>query len=444
MRSLLGLFLAFSTAFAQPLVDVETVFVGDPLNEADLTGFGGVSYAYRIGKYEVTIAQYTAFLNSVARYGDNHRLWTSGMEIDRTVAGIQRRGSGTPQDPYVYSEIGPFGSARPIGANVAGNRPIAYVSWFSAARFCNWLHNGATEDADTETGAYALNGALEGDAPARNPDAKWWIPTENEWYKAAYYKGGSTNAGYWLYPTQSDTPPSNDIQRLSDSNSANYFTEVRFAVTQASLDDFSQNYLTSVGAFSNSASAYGTYDQGGNLHEWNDYDGVPGPTRGRRGGDRVSSELPLSSEDRYLDPPPDQGTSFVGFRVATVPTSSDPGVTSEFDLGVLAGRSEVINNPSTYGLFTQPQYDANRIAGRQDVISDPVSFNLYDETSIMDLSFGAKMVKKEGGNAVFELRLQTSTNLVTQPFSDYGDPITNTIPMPGRAGFLRVRAVDAP
>jgi hypothetical protein len=117
---------------------------------------------------------------------------------------------------------------------------------------------------------------------------------------------------------------------------------------------------------------------------------------------------------------------------------------AQFESGRSSGQADVTNSPASFGLFTQPQYDGNRIAGRQDVISDPASFNLYDETSIMDLSFGAKMVKKEGGNAVFELRLQTTTNISTQPFSDYGDPVTNTIPMPGRAGFLRVRAVDAP
>ena len=46
-------------------------------------------------------------------------------------------------------------------------------------------------------------------AITRNAGATYFIPSENEWYKAAYYKGGSTNAGYWTYPTQSNTAPSN-------------------------------------------------------------------------------------------------------------------------------------------------------------------------------------------------------------------------------------------
>ena len=50
-------------------------------------------------------------------------------------------------------------------------------------------------------------------AITRNAGATYFIPSENEWYKAAYYKGGGTNAGYWLYPTKSNTAPSNVLIR---------------------------------------------------------------------------------------------------------------------------------------------------------------------------------------------------------------------------------------
>jgi len=67
--------------------------------------------------------------------------------------------------------------------------------------------NGGTSSSSTETGAYTLNGGTSGNAPAVNVGAAVYIPTENQWYKAAYYKGGSTNAGYWDYATQSDSAP---------------------------------------------------------------------------------------------------------------------------------------------------------------------------------------------------------------------------------------------
>jgi len=116
----------------------------------------------------------------------------------------------------------------------------------------------------------------------------------------------------------------------------------------------------------------------------------------------------------------------------------------QFESGRASGRADVTDAPASFSLFTQAQYDGNRAAGRLDVVSNPASYNLYDDESIMDLRFGGKMVRKEGGNAVFELQLQVTTNLATDPFANYGVPITNTIPMPGRAGFLRIRSVDQP
>jgi hypothetical protein len=79
---------------------------------------------------------------------------------------------------------------------------------FTCYRYCNWLHNGkpvgVQNSNTTEGGAYTLNGT---NLAVKNPGAKYHIPTKNEWIKAGYYKGGGTNAGYWTYATQSDTPP---------------------------------------------------------------------------------------------------------------------------------------------------------------------------------------------------------------------------------------------
>ena len=42
---------------------------------------------------------------------------------------------------------------------------------------------------------------------SKNAGAQWWIPSENEWYKAAYNNGGSAATDYFLYPTGSNSPP---------------------------------------------------------------------------------------------------------------------------------------------------------------------------------------------------------------------------------------------
>ena len=251
-----------------PLVNIETVLVGDPGNPPDSTGYGSVAYAYRIGKYEVSIAQYTTFLNSVAK-SDPYGLYSSNMAMWLSVAGIARTNS---PNFYRYSPIEPAGT-NPIGAASSSNRPIAFVSWLDAARFCNWLHNGATNGASTETGAYTLNGATSSGGPfIRNPGAKWWIPSEDEWHKAAYYR--DAEAGYWFYPTQSYDPPGNFIggaanQANSYRPSGDTGTFV-YSVTRNSAFSSNQNYLTEVGAFMGSPSRYGTFDQAGNLSEFTD------------------------------------------------------------------------------------------------------------------------------------------------------------------------------
>ena len=73
----------------------------------------------------------------------------------------------------------------------------------------------------TETGAYTLNGdtAVYFDGDTRNAGATYFIPSENEWYKAAYFN--PSNSTYWTYPTQSNSTPSN-VLSATGTNNANY------------------------------------------------------------------------------------------------------------------------------------------------------------------------------------------------------------------------------
>ncbi|MBL6832216.1 MAG: SUMF1/EgtB/PvdO family nonheme iron enzyme, partial [Pirellulales bacterium] len=146
---------------------------------------------FQIMKYEFTNQQYTDFLNSVAAT-DTYSLYNANMGSSAR-GGITRSGSS---GSYTYA----------VKTNM-GDKPVNYVSWFDAARVANWLQNGQGSGS-TETGAYTLvGGQTSGTAPAVNPGASYFLPTENQWYKAAYYKGGSAMADYWDYATQSDTTP---------------------------------------------------------------------------------------------------------------------------------------------------------------------------------------------------------------------------------------------
>jgi len=295
---------------AQAEVNIVTVPVGD-LRNADDTyggGYGGVDYAYRIGKYEVTAGQYAEFLNAVAGRVDTYGLYNDGMAIPYWGSDITKNGDGTISDPYTYS-VPP----------AAVNRPVNFVSWGDSARFANWMHNGQPEGAQdsstTEDGSYSLGGATDTAAlwaVTRNPNATWVIPTEDEWYKAAYYdpqKPGGV--GYWYYPTRSDTQPGRDLADVSGNN-ANYGGDPR------PIDPpYSQ---TIVGQFLNSESPYGTFDQGGNEWEWTE--ALSGSTqRGRRGGSYNWEYKTLRASARMGADPAGNSQS-IGFRVASIPEPS--------------------------------------------------------------------------------------------------------------------------
>src|SRR4051794_12049669 len=75
-------------AMGPGLTNLEFVPVGNPGNPADpqdyegtIDGYGAVSQPYRIGKYEVTSAQYTQFLNAVAKT-DAFGLYNASMFTD--------------------------------------------------------------------------------------------------------------------------------------------------------------------------------------------------------------------------------------------------------------------------------------------------------------------------------------------------------------------------
>jgi formylglycine-generating enzyme len=305
-------FVVLCAVSASAAINIDYVSVGNPGNAADpATGslYGAVAHEYNIAKNETTIANYATFLNAVAQT-DTYGLYSTFMETNANIAGIQR--IGTSGD-YSYTVIG------------SGNRPITYVSWFDAARFANWLHNGQPSGAQTasttEDGAYTLAGAISGVGISKNLGASVWIPSEDEWYKAAYYdpnKDGPGMGGYWAQATQSDTITSNTV---GVAGAANHIDSTNaYAVTQSTSYSFSQNYLTDVGAYGlNSDSAYGTNDQAGNVWEWND--AVIGASRGVRSGswDWDSSTPPASI--RIFNDPQIEGHD-TGFRTASIPEPS--------------------------------------------------------------------------------------------------------------------------
>lgn len=261
-------------------ITMDYVTIGDPNN----TGYGvsppigSIDYVFKMGKYEVTTAQYAEFLNAKAKT-DPYGLYHSSMGT----RGLSRSGVDGAYNYTVSIEW--------------QNKPISLVSFFDAARFANWLGNGQGS-SDMEDGAYTLLGATSG-AFNRNSDSVVWIPSYNEWTKAAYYNANS--AAYSLFPNGKN-------QRIG--------SEMNYSGSIVDVGSYPQtNY-------------YGTHDQGGNMAEWTDTDRNGGINSDKifRGGsysDHLNNESgSLMRIDKLSDFSPQTESWGIGFRVASIPEPS--------------------------------------------------------------------------------------------------------------------------
>jgi formylglycine-generating enzyme required for sulfatase activity len=285
--------------FVSQPVTLGFVTVGDPGNAADpATDFGAVADTYMIGETEVTNAQYAEFLNAKAVLGDPLGLYDERMA---DVPDIRRSGS-----PFFTYSV------------VAGreNKPITNVSFYDALRFANWLNNGAGILGDTETGSYTLEGgtAIPSNGPTvtRNASARIALPSEDEWYKAAYYDEASMSYNPYPFADGFDGAAC-EVPAGTTSHSASCLG----AVVNGS----------DVGAYTTSWSSYGTFDQGGNVSEWNE--AIIGSERGERGGNWNGTADRLAASVWDSDSPTAED-AFTGFRVVNVPEPDQV-------IGLLAG-----------------------------------------------------------------------------------------------------------
>ena len=305
MQRLCGLLLSLVLSSSASAVSMEWTAISNPGNACDplpstLDGpgcFGAVGYAYNVGTYEVTHAQYAEFLNAKAAT-DPLGLYNTSMGS----GGITRTGSS---GSFTYT-------VKPTFAD----KPVYYVSFYDAVRFANWLSNGQGS-GDTETGSYTLLGGTatpsNDSTVMRAAGATIVLPNENEWYKAAYY--AASTASYFDYPAGSDT-------------------QTTCAGATATPNSASCNFVAGIvakGSYTGSASPSGTYDQGGNAFEWNETLGLrsgyidcrPDRTkcRGLQGGSFATPALYLGglALDYRLATSESMGT---GFRVAMIP---EPG-----------------------------------------------------------------------------------------------------------------------
>jgi formylglycine-generating enzyme required for sulfatase activity len=276
---------------AASAVNIDWVTVGGAGNACDTQTngcFGAVAQEFRIAKTEVTNTQYTEFLNAVAAT-DTNGLFNGNM--GGVLGGITQSGiSGS----FTYS-------AKAGRENV----PVNYVSFYDSLRFSNWLQNGqptgAQGNATTEDGAYTITSAgIANNSITRNAGATIFLTSEDEWYKAAYYD--ALSASFFDYPAGTDVQSTCALPSAT-GNIANCAGAVGAPI--------------SVGAYALSAGPNGTFDQGGNVQEWNE--SVLNTTlRGTRGGSFASAVATLSGAKRNGQDPSAGERVNTGFRVAAV------------------------------------------------------------------------------------------------------------------------------
>jgi len=305
-----------STVLGSTVDPADMVTIGNPGNAGYIINeLGAVSYTFDISKYETTNQQYADFLNAVGGSNPNN-IYDARMASDLNGGIVQ---SGTPGS-FTYSVKS---GTNPMGAAYA-NLPVNFVSWFSAARFVNWLHNGeSTNPSSIENGSYALNGATSGALPSRSPNATFVLPSIDEWFKAGFNNGGLTSTDYTTWATNNATRPATNVSDITLANVANYGGAA--AGSSGPL---------AVGSYTNSLSHYGLYEMMGNVAEMTDT-ANPG---------NVSQWAAMSGSFGTA------AASLASFNAPTLPSTYVIGTSAMPQIGFRVAEVVPVPEPSTFAL----------------------------------------------------------------------------------------------
>jgi formylglycine-generating enzyme required for sulfatase activity len=243
--------------------------------------YGGVAYNFRIGTYEISQDMI-------------ERATASGMTRDVTAGAW------------------------------AGNRPAANITWIHAAGFVNWLNTSTghqkaydiTEQDDYGRIYMTLWSSAQawqtgGENLYRHKDAFYFLPSENEWYKAAYHKNDGVTANYWDYATSSNITPKAVASGMEGG------TAVYNGMGNQPAP------VTNSGGFN----VYGAMGMTGNVYEFNEsaFDAPnddPYKHRVVRGGAFAAGDYYLNSSLRFNAglTNVDGADDITGFRVASIST----------------------------------------------------------------------------------------------------------------------------
>jgi hypothetical protein len=232
------------------------VTIGDPGNRAGAEeeypyglgrrGVGSVGYEYRIAQTEFTVEQHIQFALAYAPYYfADHDRFTATPDFAGDFFTLVNIGGQYGVSNYVPSEA---------------HKP-SNLGWEYAARHANWLHNDKRMDREAfEAGAYDTSTFTTNPDGTHNhqwdpaPGARFWIPTYDEWTKAAYWDPNKDEGagGYWQFPNGSDAQSIAGLPGKGGERNAGVTSE----------------YPLDVGSFPGVQSPWGVLDMSGGQSEF--------------------------------------------------------------------------------------------------------------------------------------------------------------------------------
>lgn len=436
-----GVFFFFQTIalFATPveMTTINPVKVADAGNQGDpkAYGWGAIAYEFWVGKNDVTVEEYAVFLNAVAQKDPLHlydaRMWSEQWPL------IQRSGPDA-QGNFHYQ------------ANKATSRyPIIFINYKNAQRYCNWLENGkpnGTETANTtETGTYNLLSSKTSIAPAKKK-ATFRLPTNEEYHKITYYKGGSLNAGFYKYPTQTDTLPQ------SHSIDPNGIHNLNIGLSSQGTDG--RNFLQNIGntihlpTFPNesydgsnphSVGFYGTHDDGGNVAQWTSTTDSSGSFLLVRGSDwdywdhntNIWNPFYYAASTAFRVQAPNEADEHVGFRVVAIVPEKETQITSTLSLPSTADPSP----PPSPSLTPSPTPDSS-----PSQIPDSSSSSTPDSSASQTPDSSTTLTPPPPPEETLSPKPPSTPSLIALPSPHIVDPIAPADLQPNTQEFLAARA----
>jgi len=284
-------------------------YSGPDETSMNVNGRGRVDYEYRMSTLEVTSGQWLEFLNTYSMSATPPRLFSNqnpvywGGGVDGTYNGPGRRFILNPNIPN------------------ASLLPVASISFDMGMLYCNWLHNGkATSPSAIATGAYdttVIPGGIDVPQslyPLRSPEARFWIPSLDEWIKAAHFdpnRYGEGVSGWWTYRNRSEEPGTPGPPGLGTTS----------AGWQG--DSFGE-WRIPLGSYTDQISPWGLLDTSGATAEWieeiagldpsqTDERWTMGPSAGG-----TPLALPFYERISFAFPENASGAALSGLRIASV------------------------------------------------------------------------------------------------------------------------------